>query len=239
VGFEQINIDLIAGMEGDTDDKWRDAVERALALSPDNVTLYQMEVPYNTTLARDAKRSGRAAPVATWAQKRAWVAHAFEVFEGAGYRGAYTLVKPSIDAEFVYRDALWHGADMVGLGVASFSQVAGVHFQNHDMWGGYIGPLVDRDELPIARAMVMTDRQRLIREFVLQLKLGGVRSSYFREKFGEDVLDVFADALLSLVDESLAVIEGDDIHLTREGLLCVDELLPRFFEPAYRNVRYT
>src|ERR1700712_5355281 len=43
VGFPQINIDLIAGMLGETEDKWKYAVERAVALDPDSVTIYQME----------------------------------------------------------------------------------------------------------------------------------------------------------------------------------------------------
>ena len=41
--FPQVNIDLIAGMLGDTDEKWRAAVDRTIELSPDSVTIYQME----------------------------------------------------------------------------------------------------------------------------------------------------------------------------------------------------
>ena len=48
VDFPQVNIDLIAGMMGETEEKWRDAVKRAIDLEPDSVTIYQMELPYNT-----------------------------------------------------------------------------------------------------------------------------------------------------------------------------------------------
>jgi len=47
-GFYNVNIDLIAGMVGDTDDKWRYAVKRSLEMAPDSVTIYQMELPFNT-----------------------------------------------------------------------------------------------------------------------------------------------------------------------------------------------
>src|SRR5687768_17439960 len=50
VGFPQINIDLIAGMVGETEENWRDCVRKTIALTPDSVTIYQMEVPYNTTI---------------------------------------------------------------------------------------------------------------------------------------------------------------------------------------------
>ena len=53
LGFPQINIDLIAGMLGETDENWRDCIERTLDLDPDSVTIYQMELPYNTTISSD------------------------------------------------------------------------------------------------------------------------------------------------------------------------------------------
>ena len=52
IGFPQINIDLIAGMLGETDENWRRCIERTLELEPDSVTIYQMELPYNTTITR-------------------------------------------------------------------------------------------------------------------------------------------------------------------------------------------
>ncbi len=113
VGFDQINIDLIAGMLGETEDKWKYAVEKALELDPDSLTVYQMEVPYNTGIAKEAREHGGVSEVASWAQKRAWVDYAFKQFEAAGYvvSSGYTVVKPERHAGFVYRDSLWHGAD--------------------------------------------------------------------------------------------------------------------------------
>ena len=52
-GFASVNIDLIAGMVGETWDKWREAVRRTIELSPDSVTIYQMELPFNTVYSKD------------------------------------------------------------------------------------------------------------------------------------------------------------------------------------------
>jgi oxygen-independent coproporphyrinogen-3 oxidase len=240
VGFPQINIDLIAGMLGETDQKWKQTVEKAVKLDADSVTIYQMEVPFNTTIAKEARAVGGPSPVASWATKRAWVEWAFEQFEAAGYvvSSGYTLVKPERHAGFVYRDSLWRGADLVGTGVASFGHFQGVHYQNVDSWEEYVAMLGD-GKLPINRALPVTDHQRLIREMVLQLKTGRLDSNYFRGKFGENIFDEFREGFDSIVSEGLARIEGDLIELTRAGLLRVDTLLPRFFEPQFRNIRYT
>ena len=48
LGFPQINIDLIAGMVEETEENWRDCVRQTIELAPDSVTIYQMEIPYNT-----------------------------------------------------------------------------------------------------------------------------------------------------------------------------------------------
>ncbi|MCA9244559.1 MAG: radical SAM protein, partial [Phycisphaerales bacterium] len=139
IGFQQVNCDLIAGMVGETDSKWRAAVEKMIDLSPDSVTIYQMELPHNTRISREIKDGGQS-PIASWSQKRAWVDYAFSEFEKAGYvvSSAYTMVKPGPHSAFVYRDALWHGADMVGTGVASISHVGGTHYQNLDGWDDYL-----------------------------------------------------------------------------------------------------
>ena len=243
VGFPQINIDLIAGMLGESDDKWRAAVEKAVALDPDSITIYQMELPFNTTISSDLLHGNRQfqQAVAPWSTKRRWVDEAFAELERAGYTvgSAYTAVKDPARTRFVYRDRLWQGADLAGLGVASFGHVNGVHMQNLDSWGAY-AEAVEAGRLPLNRAYRPTDEERLIRELVLQLKLGSIRPSYFREKYGVDVRDRFTDPLASLerdgyLDES----SPETVRLSRGGLLRVDSLLPRFFLPAHTDIRYT
>jgi oxygen-independent coproporphyrinogen-3 oxidase len=242
LGFPQINIDLIAGMLGETEENWRRCVEKTIALEPDSVTIYQMELPFNTTISKDLLKGTRlfSEPVVSWSTKRRWVREAFEALEREGYtlRSAYTAVKDPA-ARFVYTDRLWQGADMVGLGVASFGHVNGVHMQNKDTWEGY-SESVGRGELPLNRAYQPTHDERFIRELVLQLKRGTIRPSYFKNKYGVDVLDRFGGELASLANEGYVDRAADDeVSLSRAGLLRVDTLLPRFFHPEHVGIRYT
>jgi oxygen-independent coproporphyrinogen-3 oxidase len=241
--FPQINIDLIAGMLGETEANWRRCVEKTLELEADSVTIYQMELPFNTTISRDML-SGTGQfkePVASWATKRRWVQEAFAALESAGYHvgSAYTAVKDPARTRFVYRDRLWQGADLVGLGVASFGHVNGVHVQNLDTWETY-GEAIGRGAIPLSRAYRPTAEERLIREFVLQLKRGSIRPAYFQEKYGVDVRNRFEAPLASLsADGFLEVSNAEIVALTRAGLLQVDVLLRRFFLPEHSGIRYT
>ena len=71
-GFEQVNLDLIAGMVGETDAKWSRSVMETVRLAPEAVTVYQMEIPFNTTIYKGMREGGDStAPIADWPTKRA------------------------------------------------------------------------------------------------------------------------------------------------------------------------
>ncbi|MBM3998245.1 MAG: coproporphyrinogen III oxidase family protein [Planctomycetes bacterium] len=245
--FPNVNVDLIAGMVGETWDNWRECVRRVLDLAPDSVTIYQLELPFNTVYSQDLRNAGspsgpgRPIPVADWPTKRAWVGYAFDTLESAGYRvsSGYTMIKDPARVHFHYRDQLWQGADLLATGIASFGHVSGVHYQNVASWSDYLGALLQGDGLPIGRALRPTHRQRLIREMILQLKRGRLDTAYFESKFGTSILDVWGPVWSALERERRLTIDGTRITLTRDGLLRVDELLPAFFEPEHRGVRYT
>ena len=98
---------------------------------------------------------------------------------------------------------------------------------------------VDRGELPIHRALAMTQEEKLIRELILQLKLGRLKAAYFQEKFSTNILERFAEPLRKLEGEGHLTIADDQIALNRESLLQVDQLLHEFFLPQHRSARYT
>jgi len=240
VGFPQINIDLIAGMVEETEENWKECVRKAIAMAPDSVTIYEMEIPYNTTIYKQMKAEGKlVAPVADWETKRHWVDYAFRELEKVGYQvaSAYTAVKDRSKTKFLYRDRLWAGADLLSLGVASFGHIGGVHYQNHHDFDVYVSR-IQSGALPIYRALTPTDDERFIRELILQLKLGSISRRYFETKFGADPVQRFEQPLRTLKDWGYLSVAGDEVRLNREGLLQVDRLLHEFFLPEHRNARY-
>lgn len=240
IEFPQINIDLIAGMVGETEENWERCIRKTIDLQPDSITIYQMEIPYNTTIYQEMKENDTAtAPVADWKTKRRWVDRGFAELEAAGYTigSAYTAVKDVEKTRFVYRDELWRGADMLSLGVASFGHIGGVHMQNEKDNGPYY-ERIDEGQIPVRRAYALSDEERMIREFVLQLKLGSVRRDYFHEKHSVDIHERFASAIRELGEFGLVKRTEEGLTLTRSGLLRVDGLLPAFFQEKHRSDRY-
>ena len=239
--FYNVNIDLISGMVGETWDNWKDNIRKTIELDPESVTIYQMELPFNTVYSSDILGKKIETPVANWETKRAWLDYAFDELLAAGYHisSAYTLIKDPEKVSFSYRDNLWSGSDLLATGIASFGHAAGVHYQNLPEWDDYISALLERKELPLGRAMRPTNNQNLIREMILQLKRGYLDISYFETKYGVHIVENWQQQWQQHLDDQMLTIQGDRIELTRKGFLHADALLPIFFEEEHQGVRYT
>jgi oxygen-independent coproporphyrinogen-3 oxidase len=239
--FYNVNIDLISGMVGETWDNWKVNIRKTIELDPESVTIYQMELPFNTVYSSDILGNKIETPVADWETKRAWLDYAFDELLAAGYHisSAYTLIKDPAKVSFSYRDNLWSGSDLLATGIASFGHAAGVHYQNLPEWDDYISALLERKELPLGRAMRPTKNQNLIREMILQLKRGYLDISYFKTKYGVHIVENWQQQWQQHVDDQMLTIQDDRIELTRKGFLHADALLPIFFEEEHQGVRYT
>ncbi|MGB0740653.1 MAG: radical SAM protein, partial [Planctomycetaceae bacterium] len=240
VGFPQANVDLIAGMIGETDENWHQNIDKVLEMAPDNITIYQMELPFNTVISKEMRESGIQSPVADWPTKRRWVSEAYDRLLAQGYSisSGNELVRDADRDRFVYRDNVWRGCDLLATGVSSFGHFQGVHYQNLDRIEDYMSA-VNEGRLPVNRALKPSDHQLLIRELVLLMKEGQVDLARISDKYGVDTLKLFAEPLRNQQNAGYLTVDGHHLQLTRKGLLQVDSLLPEYFEPEHRAVRYT
>jgi oxygen-independent coproporphyrinogen-3 oxidase len=239
-GFDEINIDLLAGLPGETSTTWQRTIERVIDLAPECVTIYQMELTYNSALYA-SMRAGRDPHLPDWPAKREWAREAFEALEHLGYTvgSGYMAIRDPQHWRFVYTvEHFWHVADLVALGESAFGHIQGVHYQNADMFDRYTG-LVVHGQLPLRRAYKLCPEEKLRREVIFHLKTGCLDTAYFRQKFGVELADHFKPQFELLLQNGLLEIDGDTLRLTREGLLQVDWLLPQFYLPEHVGIRYT
>jgi oxygen-independent coproporphyrinogen-3 oxidase len=239
--FPNVNIDLISGMVGETWDNWKFNIAEAIKFSPESVTIYQMELPFNTVYSKDILGNKIETPVADWESKRDWLNYAFDEFLAAGYKisSAYTVVKDNNKVNFSYRDNLWQGSDLLATGIASFGHVSGVHYQNKADMKQYQEDLMVHGKLPLGRAMRPTSHQLLVRELILLLKRGYLDVDYFKQKFGVDITEHWQAEFQEHADDGMLTVSPERIELTRKGFLQADALLPPFFEAEHQGIRYT
>jgi|CXWL01.1.fsa_nt_gi oxygen-independent coproporphyrinogen-3 oxidase len=240
VGFNVVNLDLIVGLPGESDDSVDQSLDRVIEMSPESITIYQLEIPHNTPLYRVSRDGEPPATIPSWHMKRVRLAHSFERLESAGFmiRSAYAAVRDPDRHRFVYQDEQYRGADLLGIGVSSFSYLTGVHYQNQTDYEAYV-EFVGQEKLPVRRAHHLSTSERLVREFVLQLKLRRADSAYFDKKFGTNILERFKEPLKQCTDRGWVAVDATGVRVTREGLVRIDRLLPAFYADRYRNVAYS
>ena len=129
-GFRQLNVDLIAGMVGETWESWKRTVDLTIEYDPDSITIYQMEpaLQHRVLEGEAAGRRGctglrRLAHEAGVARLRL---RAVRAAPASSAGAPYTMMRRDRGCKFVYAREVWSGADMIPIGVSSFGHMSGV-----------------------------------------------------------------------------------------------------------------
>lgn len=239
LGFPIVNLDLMVGLVGETDESFFRSLDRIIAMGPMSVTIYLLEIPANTPLYHALQENRIEQLPAGWNVKRDRLRRGFERLEQCGYsiRSAYAAVRDVERGRFVYQEAQYRGADLLAAGVSSFGYFDGVHYQNQASLERYLHSISECGHARI-RAYRLSAEERMVREFILQLKLGGASASEFRDKFGVDLSEQFAAPLKECAQRAWLSHDEQGVRLTREGLLRVDRLLPAFYLPQHQDKTY-
>ncbi len=238
-GFQTTNLDLIAGMPGETDGTFGRSLDHVIAMGPDSVTLYPLEVPRNTSLARSLREGTQDAAVPAWAVRRRRLREAFARLESAGYRRltAYAAVRDPGRHPFLYMQEQYTGGDLLGLGAGSFGYQNGIYGQNVAHYDDYV-VRIEAGESVTARGCPLREDERVTREFVLCLKLGGVNRSHLCHRYGRDILPHMREPLARFETEGWVRIEPGTVRVTAEGMLFVDHMIPQLVMPYHREAAY-
>ncbi|RFS85607.1 coproporphyrinogen III oxidase [Actinomadura spongiicola] len=168
-GFEHVNLDLIYGTPGETDDDWRASVEAALTAEPDHVSAYALIVEDGTRLAAQVRRGELAAPDDDAMADRYLVADALLSAHGLHW---YEISNWAADPRAACRHNLlyWTGADWWGVGPGAHSHVGGTRWWNVKHPAAYAARLAEGASPAHAREVLGEDDRRVER-VMLELRL--------------------------------------------------------------------
>ena len=168
-GFEHVNLDLIYGTPGETDDDWRASLDAAVAAGPDHVSAYSLIVEDGTRLAARVRRGEVPMPDDDVHADRYLIAD--ETLSAAGF-GWYEISNwaTSAAARCRHNELYWTGADWWGAGPGAHSHVGGVRWWNVKHPGAYAAALAD-GRSPGAGREVLTAEDRRVERILLELRL--------------------------------------------------------------------
>ncbi|MER7620089.1 radical SAM family heme chaperone HemW [Streptomyces sp. NPDC126503] len=168
-GFEHVNLDLIYGTPGESDDDWRASLEAAIGAGPDHVSAYALIVEEGTQLARRIRRGEVPMTDDDVHADRYLIAE--DVLSRAGFSWYEVSNWATSDAgRCLHNELYWRGADWWGAGPGAHSHVGGVRWWNVKHPGAYAAAL-GAGKSPGAGREVLIDEDRRVERVLLELRL--------------------------------------------------------------------
>jgi len=210
MGFENINVDLMSAIPGQTLDGYRKTLEKIAALNPEHISAYSLIVEEGTPLAEDGDLLGQLPDEEIDREmyqltKSYLQQYGYDRYEISNYAKKGKACKHNI----VY----WTGGDYLGLGLGASSYFQGMRFSNESRWKEY------RYDSGKCHLQVLSEKDKIEEFMFLGMRMTkGISRMEFQDRFHKTAESVYGELLKRQESQGLIVCSGDHIRLTERGL---------------------
>ena len=224
-GFDNISIDLIYALPGQTMDQVKNNVVKAVALDIPHMSLYSL-ILENHTVFMNRMRRGKL-PLPKEELEAEMFEYIIEELERSGFEHyeISNFSKPGFESR--HNLMYWDNAEYYGIGAGASGYVNGVRYKNHGPIRHYLSAV----EAGNARVIEehLSQREQMEEEMFLGLrKKSGVSITRFEEKFGTSFEDLYGQVVRNLCHQGLLQVEGQQIRMTKKGLFLGDTVAEQF-----------
>ncbi len=215
-GFDNINIDLMSALPGQTVESYEDTVQKILALNPEHISAYSLIIEEGTALKQQLDRDGYDC-LPSEDDERSMYYRTEQLLKDAGYH-RYEISNYAKDG-FSCRHNIgyWKRKEYLGLGLGAASLIGNIRYNNTNDFKTYVNAQdfevvrVNREELSLKDQMA---------EFMfLGLRMmEGISIEEFRTTFQTDLYDVYGDVIHKFIKQELLVDNKERIYLTPKGI---------------------
>ena len=224
-GFDNISIDLIYALPGQTMDQVKENVAKAIDLDIPHMSLYSL-ILENHTVFMNRMRRGKL-PLPKEELEAEMFEYIIEELEKAGFEHyeISNFSKPGFESQ--HNLVYWDNAEYYGLGAGASGYVDGIRYKNH----GPIRHYLEAVEAGKARITEehLTLEEKMEEELFLGLrKKTGVSKARFEEKFGVSFDQRYGQVVASLTEQGLLVPDDKQVRMTKRGLFLGDTVAEKF-----------
>ena len=224
-GFDNISIDLIYALPGQTMEQVKENVAKAIDLDIPHMSLYSL-ILENHTVFMNRMRRGKL-PLPKEELEAEMFEYIIEELEKAGFEHyeISNFSKPGFESR--HNLVYWDNAEYYGLGAGASGYVDGIRYKNH----GPIRHYLEAIEAGKARITEehLTLEEKMEEELFLGLrKKSGVSKARFEEKFGVSFDQRYGQVVASLTEQGLLVPDDKQVRMTKRGLFLGDTVAEKF-----------
>ncbi len=225
-GFENITIDLMYGLPGQTKQDVMASIKQALELELPHISSYSLIVEPKTVFYNLLQKDKLYLP--TQDTEAEMYEMLMDTMEEHGLRQyeISNFAKPGFESR--HNLVYWNNEEYYGFGAGAHGYVNGERVSNHGPLKKYMEPL-KQGELPRLSVHPVPKNERMEEEMFLGLrKTKGVSLERFRERYNQDAGDVFKDQIEELLERGLIECRDGFLSLTRKGKLLGNEVFQSF-----------
>lgn len=231
-GFDNLNIDLIYGVPGQTLATWRHSMEAVLALAPEHLSLYCLTIEPGTPMQRWLNNGQIAPPDPDLAAEQYELACALMADAGFDHYEISNWARAG--RHCAHNLAYWRNTEYLGLGAGAHGHAAGYRYWVVKQPRVYLRRMAEQTgRYPWSGAVAGTRRlsaeDQIGDTMITQLRLlqEGVSLAAFEARFGRTPHDVYGDTLTQLIDWGLLAQQNGRLRLTRQGWLLSNQVFHR------------
>jgi len=228
-GFNNLGLDLIYGLPGQTATDLQKDLGKATAFNPEHLSCYLLTYEKGTLLDKQ-REQGAVAPLAENTTADLFLVNR-DFLDRLGY-GQYEISNFTRSDQYRSRHncKYWTFAPYIGLGPAAHSFLAPVRYWNHRDLGVYLAEL-EKGRLPIKAKETLTVNQQMIEAVYLGLRQNrGIPIADFNQRFSADFRTLFEPVLSDPLLDKLLELDADFCRLTPQGMLVMDTIVARFVD---------
>lgn len=213
VGFDNINVDLMIGLPGQTIEDVKSSLNKVINLNPSHISVYSLIVEENTIIYNLIEQNKIVLPDEELERNMYWYVKNY--LELGGYEHYEISNFAKNEKKSLHNLDCWNQKEYVGFGVSAHSYLNRKRFCNIGVLEEYIKDFKNTKEVQEVQSFYETKQEYML----LGLrKIKGVCISDFKNKFGENPIFLFKNELNKLIEEGLLEITTNNIKLTNKGL---------------------
>jgi len=222
-GFENVSFDLIAGLPGQTLEDWRRNLDEAVSMQPEHLSLYLLEIHEGTPLAEQLRTNRRPMPDEELAAEMYELM--IESLAAAGYEQYEISNFAKSDFESRHNTKYWRLDPVYGFGVSAHSFDGYQRYANERDTAKYVSMVENGGSTEVMRETIDAASEFIF----LGLRLNqGIDLTNYKGRFHIDILKKYKTEITDLLDAELIENDGNDIRLTRKGMLFSNEVFQQF-----------
>lgn len=228
-GFENLSLDLMYGLPGQSAAQWRETLEKAIVLTPDHLSCYSLILEEGTRLYDDVK-AGKAVPLPNEDTMEEMDTLTAGMTRGAGYAQyeVSNYAKPGRQCR--HNIVYWECLPYLGVGLNAHSDMDGRRFYNPADWEAYLH-MAETDKTTREAEGENRREDRMFERMMMGLRMNrGVEAVRFERDFGAAPQHVWPKTIEEMTRRKLMVCNKERICLTARGMQVMNGVLVSLME---------